>query len=87
MAAEMAVPYRLRESTWTVADRQADVRGRTVVDRDRDGEEVGGVDDREGRVCLLQVGAGVRGVVGRRLPGRRLSGPRLPVLPTADGPS
>jgi hypothetical protein len=62
----MAVPYRLRESTWTVADPQADVRGRTVVYRDRDGEEVGGVDDllvddRDGRVCLLQVGAGVRG--------------------------
>ncbi|SNS18878.1 PRC-barrel domain-containing protein [Geodermatophilus pulveris] len=53
--------YRLSETDRTVADPDADVRGRAVVDRH--GEEAGRVDDllvddREGRVRFLSVGEG-----------------------------
>ncbi len=53
--------YQLSETGQTVADPDADVRGRTVVDRH--GENVGRVedllvDDREKRVRFLRVGEG-----------------------------
>lgn len=52
---------RLADTALTLADLGDDVRGRTVVDRD--GEEIGEVDDLiidegERRVRLLQVGSG-----------------------------
>jgi len=53
--------YQLSETDRTVADPAADVRSRTVVDRD--GEEVGRVDDlliddRESKVRFLRVSEG-----------------------------
>lgn len=52
---------RLSDTGETVADPQADVRGRTVVDRD--GQEIGTiddllVDDQEHKVRFLRVGEG-----------------------------
>lgn len=63
--ARIATLLRLSETDQTVADPAADVRGRTVVDRN--GEEVGRVDDllvddQEHRVRLLRVAEG--GVLG-----------------------
>jgi len=53
--------YQLSETYLTVADPDADVRGRTVVDRH--GDEVGKVEDllvdeRENKVRFLRVGEG-----------------------------
>lgn len=56
-----ATLYPMSESELTVADPAADVRGRTVVDRNED--ELGRVDDlllddRENRIRFLRVGEG-----------------------------
>jgi sporulation protein YlmC with PRC-barrel domain len=61
MTSSQGVLRPLSESGRTVADPEADVRGRTVVDRS--GEEVGRVDDlvvddREERVRFLRVAEG-----------------------------
>ncbi len=62
MASEQAgALYQLSDTDLTIADPDADIRGRAVVDRH--GEEVGRVDDllideRESKVRFLRVGEG-----------------------------
>lgn len=61
MTDEIATLVRLSDTGLTLADPEADIRGTTVVDRD--GEEVGTVDDlfideAERRMRFLEIGSG-----------------------------